>query len=177
MSKKNKSPMIVTKTHVYFLYSTHPFSNFYPAKFVYEDEWGNTNTFNCSEQAYMYCKAMHFNDFETANEILLTNNPYEHKRLGGLVKGYVDKKWCRVRMLYMYKVNIAKFQQNQDLTNIILSTGNRIIVEASNRDLVWGSGVKINDPDLLTKEWTGDNRLGIVHGYVREYLRSRNEIF
>lgn len=177
----NKSEMVYTPTHVYFLYSNHPFSNFYPCKFKMrlnrEYHQGRIHEFTCTEQAYMYTKAIHFNDVETANQILLENNPYEIKRLGREVKNYIDEEWCKVRMRKMFLVNLSKFSQNEDLKQIMLGTGKRKLVEASNRDLAWGSGVKLDDPDLLTKEWTGYNRLGIVHEKVRGWLFNNIELF
>ena len=40
-------------------------SNFYPCEFVF-----NGKTFNFSEQCFMFQKALLFNDFEIANQIL-----------------------------------------------------------------------------------------------------------
>ena len=172
--------MIYTPTHVYFLYSNHPFSNFYPAKFKMRlshlDHGGRIHEFSCTEAAYMFKKAMYFDDIETANLILQETNPYEIKRLGRQVKNFDDKEWTTVRMTKMLIVNTYKYQQNPDLGKILLETGYRTLVESSSRDLAWGSGVKIDDPDLFTKEWTGNNLLGHVLGKVRALLEYQSDM-
>ena len=48
------------------------FSNFYPCQFQLEGK-----TWNCSEQYFMYHKAMTFYDYEVANKILETTEASE----------------------------------------------------------------------------------------------------
>lgn len=64
------------------------FSNFYKCQFTI-----NGVTFNCVEQAFMYCKAKLFGDHEIAEEILKSVNPAQCKKLGRKVKGFNDKIW------------------------------------------------------------------------------------
>jgi ribA/ribD-fused uncharacterized protein len=44
--------------------------------------------------------------------------------------------------------NIAKFSQNERLKTFLLNTGNRVLVEASPRDRIWGIGMGASNPDV-----------------------------
>jgi ribA/ribD-fused uncharacterized protein len=62
---------------VYFASSKHPFSNWFPADFVWDQE-----NYSSSEQALMYSKARLFGDDEQARAILLEHDPRAQKQLG-----------------------------------------------------------------------------------------------
>ncbi len=74
----------VTDSHVYF-WGAPSFGNFTIAPFTYKD-----TTFNCSEQAFMWQKAMHFKDEECAKTILSYLTPGFQKNLGRQVKNFTD---------------------------------------------------------------------------------------
>ena len=44
------------------------------------------------------------------------------------------------------KGNIAKFSQNEKLLDFLLSTDDKILVEASPKDTVWGIGLDESSP-------------------------------
>lgn len=56
----------------------------------------------------------------------------------------------------------AKFTQHADLTALLLSTGDALIVEHSRRDRYWGDG----------SDGAGANRLGPILMQVRGELRA-----
>ncbi|MBR9702662.1 NADAR family protein [Candidatus Woesearchaeota archaeon] len=60
----------------------------------------------------------------------------------------------------MRKVILAKFTQNTDLTDILLSTGSEVLVEDSPTDAYWGCG-----PD-----GDGENKLGRILMEVRSVI-------
>ena len=62
----------------------------------------------------------------------------------------------------MTDVLICKFQQNEELRNLLLGTDNSEIIYADETDGFWGDG-----PDRQ-----GQNELGKALVRVREYLRS-----
>lgn len=164
--------MIENRTHVFFLFRDDYLSNFYASEYHLYGK-----RFTCVEQGYQYEKAMRFNDIETANEILLVRSPYEHKRLGSQVKGFDEKEWEKHRVYAMMIHIEAKFTQNPDLKALLLLTGNRVIVEASNKDQFWGCGIRITDPLVFDENnWTGRNALGIVIHRIRETIRNRGMI-
>jgi ribA/ribD-fused uncharacterized protein len=155
----------VTDTHVYF-WGDPTLSNWGPAPFVYKG-----NHFHNSEQAFMWEKALCFNDFETAKEILKTSSPKNAKDLGRTVKNYNEEIWAKYRFTAMYEVCLAKFDQNPDRLETLLSTGNRTIVEASPYDAVWGVGLHWTGDEILDENnWKGQNLLGKVLMKVRDHL-------
>jgi ribA/ribD-fused uncharacterized protein len=67
--------------------------------------------------------------------------------------------------------NLAKFQQNLTLREFLLDTGDRILVEASPVDKIWGIGLAADHPDALFPEkWPGLNLLGIALMEVRSKI-------
>jgi len=151
-----------TETHIYFWNSV--FSNFYHINFNYKGF-----NFKNSEQAFMWEKAKFFNDDYTADLILLSTVPYQAKKLGRQVKNYNDEMWSDVRYKFMYEINIAKWRKMEDL---ILSTGDKILVEASPFDKIWGVGLGENDNKILDdNNWKGLNLLGEVLMDVRRKIK------
>ena len=97
-----------------FFYTEWP-SNFFRAPFTYKGQ-----NFFCSEQAFMWEKAIKFDDQATAKKILAASTPMEAKNLGREVKNYVDSEWDKVRFDVMYEVNLAKYSQNEDIKRRLL---------------------------------------------------------
>lgn len=143
------------------------FSNFYPCTFTM-----GANTFNCSEQALMFYKAMTFRDLNTATAIMQESDPAKIKKLGRQVTPYDDAVWAKQRLEIMVNILTAKFSQNADLCKALLSTGNAIICECSPTDRVWGIGLAINDARAdNVATWRGENLLGKALCLVRAYLQ------
>lgn len=158
--------MKYTQTHVYFWDGI--FSNWHPAKFT---DFRTHNTFISTEQAFMWYKAMYFNDKSTAQAILESKDPKEAKVLGRGVSNYDDVKWAAVRVKYMAYVLYLKFSQIPDYKQTLLETGDKILVEASPYDKIWGVGLRENDPLILDeKNWQGLNLLGVALGICREAI-------
>ena len=158
----------VTDTHVYF-WGDPTLSNWGPSEFDHCDQH-----FYNSEQAYMWEKAMFFDDFETADKILVTDNPSSAKDLGRQVKNYDDKQWATVRYDYMVEVCLSKFKQNPERLETLLSTGDRVLVEASPHDRIWGVGLHWTDEEILDeKNWKGLNLLGKALMEVRNNIKNQ----
>jgi ribA/ribD-fused uncharacterized protein len=74
----------------------------------------------------------------------------------------------------VYRQVFAKFSQNPDLAAILLATGDKILAEASPRDVVWGIGYSSSNPkayDLSLRRRT--NLLGKILMKVREDLKKQ----
>ena len=161
----------ITKTHIYFWGDT-TLSNWGPAQFEYENHF-----FYNSEQAFMYAKALYFKDYDIANQILQNDNPSIAKSLGRKVKGFDSQKWERVSYRIMVDINFEKFRQNSSLKEILLSTGNKTIVEGSPFDKIWGVGLHWDDDKILDEaNWKGKNLLGKALMDVRTMLRAEEKI-
>lgn len=155
--------------YTYFFRKESPFSKHYLATFII-----NGIEFNCTEQFLMYCKARLFNDYNTAEKILQTNDPIEHKRLGRLVNNFNEEIWIANRMKFNFIGNLNKFKQNPYILNTLLDTKDNILVEASPFDKIWGVGLKETDPRIKSsKMWRGLNLHGETLMRVRDKLSKK----
>ena len=74
----------------------------------------------------------------------------------------------------MHQGLLAKFNQNQYLAEVLLSTGEYTLVEANLHDSLWGIGLALGDPKVFSRqEWNGKNQLGDLLMAVRHELRMR----
>ena len=159
----------ITDKYVFFWGSV--FSNWYPCIFMYENE-----RFNNSEQAFMWEKARYFEDEKSAAAMLKETNPKYVKSMGRKVKNFDAEKWAIISYIYMVGANYAKFNQNEDLKQILLSTGDKILVEASPYDKIWGIGLSQTDDDCLDEtKWRGMNLLGKALMVVRRTIIEESE--
>jgi ribA/ribD-fused uncharacterized protein len=163
-------PDLLVESYYYFWETKHPFSQWHKCSFEIEGR-----NFTSAEQYMMYGKAMLFQDIDSANKILNTNNVREQKQLGRQVIGFDKKIWDLNAPTIVYKGNKEKFKQNDELLNLLLSTKGQTIVEASPDDNIWGIGLSKDQKDaasILT--WQGTNWLGIVLTELREELLGNN---
>jgi ribA/ribD-fused uncharacterized protein len=157
--------------YYFFFGRFNVFSNWNMTGFSYKN-----HEFCCNEQFLMYCKACLFGDTATADKILRSEDPAEHKRLGRLVKCFDEKLWVSKREHYMYTGLMAKFSQNQPAYFRLMTTGDLELVEAARYDSVWGIGMAESDPLINDpKNWRGLNLLGKSLMRVRAELRANNE--
>lgn len=160
----------ITNGFVFFWGAAPPqgvFSNWYRQSFEHEG-----HRFNCSEQYMMYAKAVVFGDDETAAKILKEKDPKKQKALGRQVKNFDAGKWMSVCQDVMVPALVSKFSQDQYALEVLLSTGDATIVEASPVDNIWGIGLAADDPDAqIPGRWRGKNYLGKVLMRTRDELR------
>ena len=141
-------------------------SNWYPSPFTVEKK-----NFSSMEQFMMYRKAICFGDEAVSKNILSTDDAYKIKVLGRQVKNYDEHIWNGIRQIVVYEGLLAKVSQNEDLKDRLKSTGEAILVECAVKDLIWGVGLSMKDPDRFDKtKWKGQNLLGYTLMMVRECL-------
>mmetsp|Transcript_13501 Transcript_13501/g.18016 ORF Transcript_13501/g.18016 Transcript_13501/m.18016 type:complete len:173 (-) Transcript_13501:226-744(-) len=130
--------------------------------------------FFCAEQAMMASKAKLFNDYEIRTEIMKEKrSPRRCKELGRKVKNFDIEKWDTKSLEIVTEISYAKFSQNERLKRLLLSSGDKILAEASPYDKVWGIGLKASDPRAHNcKTWCGENKLGIALMNARQMIRS-----
>lgn len=139
-------------------------SQWYPAGFEIDGI-----RYPTAEHYMMAEKARLFNDTDALDKILASTDPAEAKKLGRTVKDYRDDVWKQHRFEIVVRGNTAKFMQNETLNEFLQSTGDKVIVEASPRDRIWGIGMGASNPDASNPgKWKGLNLLGFALTAVRE---------
>ena len=145
------------------------FSQWYPANFSEGD-----TTYLTAEHYMMAKKAELFGDLSIRDEILKVSHPKQAKELGRKVRSFDGAVWDENKIQIVQQANLLKFSQHPELREFLLGTGDRIIVEASPYDRVWGIGMTGDHPHAEQPErWRGENLLGFALMAVREQLRSQ----
>ena len=127
----------------------------------------------CMEQCMMAGKARLFDDAETLEKIMASDDPQVIKKLGRQVRNFEEGAWDEVKYALILAGNVCKFSQNAALRDFLLATGDSILVEASPYDRVWGIGLAAEDPRAQDpRQWQGQNLLGFALMEVRDKLRS-----
>ncbi|GAA3644205.1 NADAR family protein [Nonomuraea antimicrobica] len=129
------------------------------------------HTFASAEHYMMAHKAWLFGDGERAAEILAAGHPGEAKALGRAIRGFDEETWQAHRFAIVVRGNTAKFGQCAPLADYLLGTGERVLVEASPRDRVWGIGLAAGDERAASPAaWQGLNLLGFALMAARSAL-------
>jgi ribA/ribD-fused uncharacterized protein len=131
-------------------------------------------TYKSAEHYMMAKKAELFSDAEILEAILACNSPAEAKKLGREVRGYNEELWLQRRYPIVLQGNYLKFSQNKSLKDFLLTTGVRVLVEASPVDGIWGIGMTADNPDAEHPDkWYGLNLLGFALMEVRDMLQDK----
>jgi ribA/ribD-fused uncharacterized protein len=134
-------------------------------------------TYPSAEHYMMAGKARLFGDEAAAEAIRTAADPAEAKALGRRVKGFDQERWAAEREAIVTRGNLAKFTADPALRDFLVGTGDRVLVEASPVDRVWGIGRAADDELAARPEaWRGLNLLGFVLMDIREQLRDSNTL-
>lgn len=141
-------------------------SQWWPAPFTV----GGT-LYRSAEHWMMAGKAALFDDEQIRRQILTARHPAEAKDLGRRVRGFDEKIWATERFALVVEGSVAKFGQHPALLAYLLATGNRVLVEASPTDKVWGIGITRADTRATDPHrWRGLNLLGFALMEARSRL-------
>lgn len=128
--------------------------------------------YKTAEHYMMAEKAKLFNDEQILSKILNANKPIEVKKLGRKIQNFKEDTWLKHRFDIVRKANLLKFDQNSKFKDFLLNTNNKVLVEASPVDNVWGIGMASDNPLVQDPQnWKGLNLLGFALMVVREELR------
>lgn len=129
-------------------------SNFYPCSVAY-----NGITYPSAEHAYQAQKSGN----NRVQKIFATlQTPGDAKVFGRALK--VREDWDSIKDLVMYNVVYAKFTQNRDLSDRLIHTNKRTLVETNHwKDTYWG-----------VCDGVGKNRLGEILMQVRKLFHEGN---
>ena len=156
---------------VFFFNRSSPLSNFFPAPVTIDGI-----KYHCSEQYYQSTKAEILGDHGTAMKIMVADDPLQCKQLGDRATRTKQtmEKWDSEKINIMEKANMHKLEHNEHLKAVLLSTGNRMLAEASPKDTYWGIALSMSDKRKADRQqWTGQNKLGEVLMKVRTYLQEK----
>jgi len=125
-----------------------------------------------SEKAIMVCKAAIMGDAKSFKEIASATKPGKAKSLGRKVANWDEALWQRMVCSVAFQVVYQKFSKTQELQEVLLQTGDRIVAEATTNDCNWGIGLNVGDPRVQTpSQWRGTNILGWALIQARTAIR------
>jgi predicted NAD-dependent protein-ADP-ribosyltransferase YbiA (DUF1768 family) len=166
----------------------YEFSNFFPCKIIYlNKKWSSSEQLFQAMKFYIPESPLHMEYFDIISQAdspmkvfalglqkkqsgygskwVINKNSYK-SNLNEVIHKYKDvtirKDWDANRLDVMKTVLENKFQQNINLQNLLLSTGDMNIIEDSPRDNFWGIG----------KDGKGHNHLGKILVQLREQLKA-----
>ncbi|WP_299944168.1 NADAR family protein [uncultured Microbulbifer sp.] len=132
----------------------------------------DSNRFLTAEHFMMYKKAKLFGDDSAAEKLLTVTDPGAAKAIGRQIEGFDQELWDKKRFDIVVQANLAKFKDNHALKEFLLNTGDRVLVEASPVDRIWGVGLAEDDERCQNpNKWKGHNLLGFALMAVRSRLR------
>lgn len=108
-----------------------------------------------------YFQAQKFVGTPHADQIREVKTPKDAARMGRDRQRPLRSDWEQVKDDIMRKAVLCKFTTHQDIREVLLATGDELIVENSPMDYYWGCG----------KDGSGKNKLGLILMEVREILR------
>ncbi|NES73050.1 MAG: NADAR family protein, partial [Okeania sp. SIO2D1] len=94
-------------------------------------------TYLSAEHFMMAQKAKLFKDDVAAKKIMSARHPSEAKKIGREVQGFNQQIWQEQRFQIVVNGNLLKFNQNREIKEFLVSTSDRILVEASPVDKIW----------------------------------------
>lgn len=131
--------------------------NFYICYFT-EIEDGNKLEYSSTEHYYQSHKMLKPESRTITREARTANEAYLFGNMFPLRKG-----WEEMKNEVMFNANLLKFQQNENLKKILLST-NQSLIEFPYSDSYWGTQPKKSGEK-------GDNISGLILMAIRAYLK------
>ena len=147
-------------------------SQWYPASFEVDQVH-----YPSAEHFMMAEKARLFGSEDVREKILASDNPGAAKKLGRAVRDFDNAVWEQHRFGIVVAANLAKFGKNPELGSFLVGTGDRVLVEASPRDRIWGIGLAQNQPECENPNlWCGLNLLGFALMEARSELTANKSL-
>lgn len=133
------------------------FANFYESPILLDgQEWPTVEH---------YFQAQKTNDPEWREKIRTAETPALTKKLAWEIPDYDDDYWLPAREGVMDKAVRAKFEQHEDLRQLLLDTGGALLIEDAPDDDFWG---------LVDGE--GQNKMGRLLMKIRDELRDASTL-
>lgn len=144
----------------------------------YECEFSDLHsTYTSMEQYMMAKKALLFDDIKSFDVIMNVSDPKVCKALGRKILNFDNETWDKYKTDIVVNGNMLKFSQNKKLKDFLLCTGNKVLVEASPYDKIWGIGMYQSDINSINPlKWNGLNLLGFCLIEVRDIINKSVKI-
>ena len=157
------------------------FSNFHPSELSIKIYKGanvvDEEKYASVEHYFQIMKALEFDaDGEALKQMGNHLTCAQIKSIGRKVQNFDAGVWNIRRRFHMLDAVAMKFYQHADLQELLLSTGDAVLAEASPRDTFWGIGYSKSNPKAFDpSQWRGKNVLGNMLMYLRESMRRYKE--
>ena len=148
---------------IYF-YSTREkpygcFSNFSAHGFELDNFWWYTS------EHYFQAQKFVNTDVDWFNKMRTIKLPKEVAKMGRSRQHPLRTDWEQIKDNVMYRAVLCKFKTHEDIQQLLLDTGEKLIVENSPIDYYWGCG----------KDGSGKNKLGEILMQVRAEIKSNSK--
>ncbi|KAK1756394.1 hypothetical protein QBC47DRAFT_379862 [Echria macrotheca] len=136
--------------------------------------------FHSVEQFMRYCEARMFTYIERQRQVMqvmkvMQSTDGKTNKLDKKMADFYAEHWSSKSLEEVAVVgNMAKFGQNPELKRKLLGTRDRMLVQTSSTDHVWGIGFKEKDAMQNQVHW-GENKVGKALMFVRKRLREQEE--
>ena len=149
-----------------FFGELNPLSNFHPAPFMY-----NSTNYHSTEQLIQHQKVRRFGGKETAEEIINSKDALNCKCLSKEISNYNHDTWKKEVKSRCEERIKAKFFQNSELRDYLISTGWKKLGECCS-DRLWGNGVPLHDEDCTKQsKWSQQGLLGEILVDIRSNIK------
>ena len=162
-----------------FFWGHKPHASGRVSKSCFSQWWENSSfshegvQYATAEHWMMAEKARLFEHPEIAEQIVHARDPGKAKALGRMVEGFSPSIWDSKKIEIVVAGNFLKFNGHENLKRFLLDTKERVLVEASPVDRIWGIGLAADHQDIENPYlWKGQNLLGFALMEVRDMLRS-----
>ena len=107
-----------------------------------------------TEKALMLSKAACMGDIQAFELIKAAKDPEVCKQRGRQIKPWDEELWNKSVVQIAISMVYQKFTKVNGLKQVLMSTGDKIIVEATENDKNWGSGFNIgHEFEKVPSEW------------------------
>ena len=131
------------------------FSNFSQHGFKLDGHWWITS------EHYFQAQKFVKSDYLWFEKIRDVKTPKDAAKMGRSRKHILRSDWEIIKDEVMQRAVLCKFQTHPNIQEILLATGDELIVENARSDYYWGCGT----------DGSGKNKLGEILMKVREILR------
>lgn len=125
------------------------------APFVYDGK-----RYTLAEQCFQVEKAAFHHQWNKANKIILTEDPYKCKKQGNTVE--TNNEWLGAREAVMKNIVRQKFVQNENLLKNLVDTGKARLYEAVAGGSIWSINSSFYSKATYEETATGPNVLGKI---------------